>query len=236
MEIFKGIEIVDLCFYLKEEEALVIGDIHIGYEEALNRQGFLIPRFNYEELIKRLKPIFKKIEIKTIILIGDLKHEFGTISNQEWRVTLQFLDFLTEKFKVILIKGNHDNILEPIAKKRNLAIQDYCKIHSIYFCHGHKIPDNKDFKDSKIIIIGHEHPSITFKKRPDEKFKCFLKGKYKNKVLLILPSFHFISEGSDITRESPLSPFISSFKDFEVFVSENNQVLYFGSIKNITAL
>ncbi|MBS3140964.1 metallophosphoesterase [Candidatus Woesearchaeota archaeon] len=236
MEIYKNVEIVDLCLYLKKENILVIGDVHIGYEEALNKRGFMIPRYNYDLLIKKLKEILKQVKPKTIVLMGDLKHEFGSISNQEWRVTLNFLDFLTEKHKVILIKGNHDNILEPILKKRNLEVQDYYKINNFYFCHGHKIPEDNNIKDSKVIIIGHEHPSITFKKRPDEKFKCFLKGKYKNKVLLVLPSFHFISEGSDITIQSPLSPLIKSYKDFEIYVSEDKQILYFGNLKNIASL
>lgn len=40
-----GAEIVDSALLIKD--CLVISDIHLGYEYALNREGFMIPRFQY---------------------------------------------------------------------------------------------------------------------------------------------------------------------------------------------
>src|SRR3989344_7838199 len=182
MEILENIEIIDLCLYLRKEKVLVIGDIHIGLEEALQKQGFLIPRFDIQEVIKRLKSIFSKVEVKKIILIGDVKHEFGTISDQEWRDTLKVLDFLLEKGKIILIKGNHDTILGPISKKRNLEVKEFYKINNMLFAHGDKIVNEK----AEVIVIGHEHPAISFEERRDEKYKCFLLGKFKKSYLIVI--------------------------------------------------
>ncbi len=124
MEILKDIEIFDLALYVKGH--LILTDFHIGYEEALNKQGVLVPRFQFQEIIRRLEKILKKLKgknIEKIVINGDLKHEFGTISDQEWRLTLRLLDFLGKYCKeIILIKGNHDTILGPIAKKRNVKI------------------------------------------------------------------------------------------------------------------
>ena len=39
MEIMEGVEIANLALYIKQLNSLVIGDVHIGYEEALNRRG-----------------------------------------------------------------------------------------------------------------------------------------------------------------------------------------------------
>jgi metallophosphoesterase superfamily enzyme len=39
MEIHPGIEMVDLALYLKKQQALVLADLHIGFEEALAKQG-----------------------------------------------------------------------------------------------------------------------------------------------------------------------------------------------------
>ncbi|MBS3151659.1 metallophosphoesterase [Candidatus Woesearchaeota archaeon] len=228
MEILENIEIIDLCLYLRKEKVLVIGDIHIGLEEALQKQGFLIPRFDIQEVIKRLKSIFSKVEVKKIILIGDVKHEFGTISDQEWRDTLKVLDFLLEKGKVILIKGNHDTILGPISKKRGIEVIEKYKVNGILLVHGDKIIND----DSKIIVIGHEHPAISFKPRPDEKFKCFLVGRYKNKKLIIIPSFNFLNEGNDVTKEEILSPYIKNIKNFRVYVVED-RVRSFELVKNL---
>ena len=126
MNIAEGIKIVDLALFFEKEKALILSDIHIGYEEALNKQGILVPRFHFNDLVKRLAKIYsqikkEKLPVETIIVNGDLKHEFGTISDQEWRETLKFIDLLASKAKnLILLKGNHDTILGPIADKKNI--------------------------------------------------------------------------------------------------------------------
>src|SRR3989338_9988496 len=198
ISINKELQIIDLCLYLKKHNALVISDIHIGYEEALNKQGILIPRLQFQQTMKRIENAMNlalkannQSKFDLIIINGDLKHEFGTISETEWRQTLKFLDFLSAKTeKIILIKGNHDTILEPIAKKRNLEMVDEYALadakdhtsYEYYFCHGDKIPKTAAFKKAKTVIIGHEHPAIALKEDLRvEKFKCFLFGKYTDK-------------------------------------------------------
>ena len=86
MEILDNIELIDLCLYLKKEKILIIGDMHIGLEEALNKQGVFIPRQGVDEVIRRLKKIISKVKIKEIILIGDVKHEFGVISDRNGEI------------------------------------------------------------------------------------------------------------------------------------------------------
>src|SRR3990167_887500 len=133
MEIAKGIEIIDLALYLKPQQILIISDMHIGYEESLNKEGILVPRFQFVDTIKRLERIVDATDIKAIVINGDLKHEFGKISEQEWHETLKALDFLSRHCeKIILLKGNHDNILGPIADKRNLEVKDYFTSEGVY--------------------------------------------------------------------------------------------------------
>src|SRR3989344_4172987 len=148
MEIEKGIKIKDLALIYKDH--LIISDLHIGLEEALNKHGILIPRFQLKEIKQRLEPL------------------------------------LLKKIKVIVVKGNHDTILGPIADKRNLKVVDKYEIDDITIIHGNKIKEI----NTKIIIIGHEHPAVTIKDNiRNETYKCFLKGKYKNKILIVTPSF-----------------------------------------------
>ncbi|MFC1728540.1 metallophosphoesterase [Nanoarchaeota archaeon] len=229
MEISKGIKTRNLLLELKN--TLIISDLHIGIEEALTKQGILIPKFHFKDTIKQLEKDLKKV--KTIIINGDLKHEFGRISDQEWRETLKVLDLLSKYCeKIILIKGNHDNILGPIAKKRKLEIVDYYKIDDIYICHGNSIP--KDLKGVKTIIISHEHPAIRLREKTKvEKFKCFLKGKYKGKNLIVQPSFNPIIEGTDVLKGKMLSPFLKqSLNNFNVWIVAD-KVYDFGKLKNL---
>ncbi len=235
LQIHKNIFIEDLSLFLKKERISIISDIHIGYEEELNEKGILIPRFQQKDLLNKIEEILKKIKPLKIIINGDLKHEFGTISETEWRNTFQFLD-LIKKYceEIILIKGNHDTILEPIAIKRKLSIKDYYKINDYYIIHGNKIPNSKEFKESKVIIIGNEHPAISLKHElRSETYKCFLKGKFRNKILIVLPSFNPITEGTNILKEELLSPFLhQDLRNFNVYII-GDKVYDFGKIKNI---
>ena len=100
----------------------------------------------------------------------------------------------------------------------------------ILITHGHKI----NRKKAKTIVIGHEHPAIGFRRQGRiEKFKCFLRGKYKKQDLIVMPSFCLATEGSDVTKEKLLSPYLKQKLDnFEVFVVAD-KVYGFGKIKNL---
>ena len=231
MNILGKIKAIDLALYL--DSTLVISDVHIGYEEALNKRGMMIPRLQFGEMIKRIEKILSEaVKVEKIIVNGDLKHEFGTISEQEWRNVLKFLDLLAKHCnEVILIKGNHDMILGPIARKRNVKVVDYYLINKILITHGDKIPSKDVLQQASTIIIGHEHPAVSLKDGARvETFKCFLKGKYKGKNLIVLPSFNEVIKGTNIMRDKTLSPFLKqNLDDFEVFAVED-KIYDFGKL------
>lgn len=239
MQIDKNVHIVDLALLI--ESNLVICDVHIGYEEYLNKIGVFVPRFQFKEIIKRLEKIFiqlnKKYKLKKlnkIIINGDIKHEFGTISEQEWRHTLRLIDFFKKYCdEVILIKGNHDTIIGPIANKRGVTVKDYFKLRDVLILHGDKIPRNSILKGINTILVGHEHPAVGLRDAGNtEIYKCFLKGKWKSKDLIVQPSFNLVTEGTDVLKEKLLSPFLTDISNFEVFVVED-KVYRFGILKDI---
>ncbi len=231
-------EIADLGLFI--DNTLIISDLHIGYEQSLNREGIMVPRFQYKMILKRLHEILKRYNVTRVIVNGDLKHEFGRITRQEWMEAKNFIEFLQENFdEVILIKGNHDNFTKFIAEKSDLAVYETYSLGNYIIMHGDKITDDIMTKDNSTIIIGHEHPCIGIRNGERlEKIKCFLKGTYKEKNLIVMPSFNFVTEGSDILHEKPLSPFLKnrSIEEFEVYGVENFEVLYFGKIKDILAV
>ncbi len=250
MEIIQGIEITDLSLFIKKKKILVMSDIHLGIEEEYQKKGVLIPKFHLKDLVKRFEYVFSKVKPETIIITGDLKHEFGGISTQEWRDLLRFFDYLSKHSKkIILLKGNHDPMLGPIAKKRNLEVVKEYQLGDILFIHGDYEPElNKtqsksktslgpdersSAREIKTIIMGHEHPAITLReKAKTEKFKCFLKGKYKGRELLVLPSLNLLVEGTDVLQGHFLSPLLKG-QNFEVFIVEDKEAYYFGKIRNL---
>lgn len=239
MNILPGIKIVGLALYLEKEKALIISDIHIGFEEALNKEGILVPRFQLKSLINELESAIAATHPKRIIINGDLKHEFGTISEQEWRDTLKVLDFLGKNAEEItLLRGNHDTILGPIAGKRNLKTAESLRLGDVLIMHGHRLPEEEDLKGIKKIIIGHEHPAISIRDSiRTELFKCFILGTFNRRKLIVMPSLNLITEGTDILREELLSPFLKkqAIGNFDIYVAAD-KAYHFGKLKSILKL
>jgi hypothetical protein len=234
MEIHPGIEMVDLALYLKKQQALVLADLHIGFEEALAKQGVLVPRFQYKDMIDRLEQIFAKVKPKAIILNGDLKHEFGAITKQEWKETMRLLDYLARKVEeIIVVQGNHDPNILPITSKKGVKVVDELLIDNIALVHGDAPPKAKKYD---VILMGHEHPAVSLREKTRvERFKCFLKGAYKSKVLIVQPSFNVCVEGTDVTKEKVLSPLLADIRACEVFVVDDvrKKTLYFGKVSDL---
>src|SRR3989344_8336119 len=231
MNISKGIGIVDAALWFEAEKVLVINDLHIGYEESLHRKGVLVPRFQLEQIINKLKLILQKTKPAKIIINGDLKHEFGKVLRQEWKEVLHFLDFVLANVpEVIIIKGNHDPIIKPIADKKGIAVVEQYKVGETLIVHGDELVET----NAKRIVIGHEHPAITIREGSKwEKYKCFLKGTWKDKELIAVPSFNPLLEGTDVLKERLLSPFLEEITHFEVYVVGEKEVYYFGKLMNI---
>ena len=238
-EILKGTKPIGLGLFFEKEKLLAITDLHLGYEEMLNKQGVFVPRTNFEAVKKRLRGMLKETgKLNIIVILGDLKHEFGTISKQEWREVIEMLQFLQRKCKkIVLLKGNHDKILGPLAEWEGIQIQEelYITGLGVLFLHGDKIPISENFKKAKTIVIGHEHPAVRLRDAvKGEAFKCFLKGKFKGKNLIVLPSLNSISTGSNVLREKLLSPFLSgqNLGEFEAWLVEG-KAYYFGKMKKL---
>lgn len=232
MEISNDIEIVDLALYFKKEYILIFGDLHIGYEEQMHKKGIFVPKFQTKEIIGKIKSIIEKTNPKIIVVNGDLKHDFGKNSEQEWKDIFRLIDFIKENCKeLIFIQGNHDNFLKTIAAKKNITVVDQYQIKGTLILHGDKLVET----EAKRIIISHEHPAITLKDKGKlEKYKCFLKGKWKNKELIVLPSLNPLSYGSDVFSTRHFSPFVKDKSNFEVFIPNKGEVFNFGKIKDFS--
>lgn len=234
MRINPDLELIDLGIWLNKEKILILSDFHLGYEEYLHQKGVLLPRFQVEEIIQRLKLIFEKVKPKIIIINGDLKHDFSKSLSQEWKEVLKVLQFiLSHCQKIILIQGNHDNYLQTIAAKIKVKVVEELIIGNILILHGDKIKPIP--KSIKTIIIGHEHPAINFREKSKvEKFKSFLKGKWKSKELIVMPSFNPLLEGTDVLKEKLLSPFLTDISNFEILAVGEKEIYNFGKIKKLT--
>lgn len=238
-------EIIDRCLYYKEKGLLIVGDLHLGYEENLNNHGISIPKNQINETIELFERIFEKCELlKEIVLLGDIKHYFSKILKQELEDLDEILGIMNKKMgaggRIIIIKGNHDKLLSYLIKKyKNVELVDEYVLEEIMFRHGDFLDFNnkKQIKEEnkiEILVIGHYHPSIILSDGvKQEKYKCFLYGKSKEikKKLIIVPSFFPLIEGSDILTEINWKIDISEFKI--IILDEKGNLYKFGKVKKL---
>jgi putative SbcD/Mre11-related phosphoesterase len=234
MEIAKGMTVDGNALLIGK--SLVIADLHFGQEESLSKKGVFVPRFQSKDIERLIIGLIEKWQPEELVITGDLKHEFGSILDTEWRNILHFFDkALSVCKRIVILKGNHDIMLQAIAKKKGIELLTSHSVCDTLLIHGDAIPDENLLKKCKAIVMGHEHPAITLRKENRaEKFKCFLKGKFKSKVLVVMPSFNTLTIGMDVLEGKMLSPLLKgSLDNFEVFVPSESEVLYFGKIKDL---
>ncbi len=231
--------------FFPKQGILAVGDLHIGYEYQLQQSGVLIPERQAEEIKEELKKIFdelkeRKFKLKKIVFIGDIKHSFS----YEWKEKNYFNDILAflktyvKDKDIILIKGNHDTIDYSFSDR----LQDYFIEEDIAFTHGHKIFPEVFEKNIRTIIMGHLHPSVIISDSQNikrEKYKCFMIGKFRQKGIIIMPSFLSTIEGTTINNiadeyedEFSIIP-KKSLINFNVFVVGDKEVYDFGKIKDL---
>jgi putative SbcD/Mre11-related phosphoesterase len=230
-EILPGYHAVGLTLHMPEFETSAFSDVHLGFEQALNKHGVLVPPFQYSQVTSHLKEAVAMAKPKRIVINGDLKHEFGSISPQEWAEVLMFLDGL-RKYEVVLVRGNHDTILGPIAVRREIRVVEELRLGTTLFVHGDKEP--VELGGVRTVVIGHEHPCIGLAEEGRvERVKCFLVGKWKGKNLIVLPSLNFVTDGTDVLQERLLSPLLDEVGDFKAFGVDDGRVMEFGRVRDI---
>ena len=127
-----NIKFLNDCLLIKD--VLIVSDLHIGYDEQIYGDS-IFPKIIINNILEKLDNILYdldnlNIKIKKFILLGDIKDNFGNINKTEWREILLLIDYIKNKMnnpKIIVIKGNHDKILSPILKKRNILMRNYYK-------------------------------------------------------------------------------------------------------------
>jgi len=51
------LQLMDLALYLQDGAVLAIADLHLGFEQALNEEGVLVPRSHLKHIEQRLRAV-----------------------------------------------------------------------------------------------------------------------------------------------------------------------------------
>ncbi len=246
MNLNKDIELIDgiAIMYIKSLNSLAVSDLHLGYEGHMAKSGAFIPKANLKKIIADLGKALDKTKAKAIIVVGDIKNEFSNVEEDEFNELYEIIRFCKEKgVELILIKGNHDNFIDRYREPFKLRIYaGEAMIGNYFFFHGDKLPRLPE-KKPKMLISGHEHPSIGLVNAAgrNERLRCFLLGKYKDINLLVLPAISYFATGSDINLQpksrimSPVLKRIDIGKMHAIAIGYGS-TLDFGTIGNLRKL
>ena len=198
IEILPGVRVTkERCLLLDDGPTVVLGDLHLGYERALEEEGMYIPRFNTESIRESLNRIICEYEPRRIVLLGDIKHDFKRTRYEGKEEVRRIIDLLQGAADVICVKGNHDNFLQNILYDTGIMAVDYVDICGFRMEHGH-VDSGK-----RPVIIGHEHPSVRIAGAVSGgvKIQCFLH--MKKEGIIVIPPFSPLSSGSDLSLAGP---------------------------------
>ena len=217
MELLPGIVADGCALYLEAARALVLSDLHIGYEEEMRRKGVLLPQEQRDFFAKELDRLIAAYRPRTVVLAGDVKHEFGRISQEEWSDVLRLIRGVRRRgCDVAVVGGNHDMLIKPILDKLAIPLQKALIIMSprprtnVLIVHGDEDLDSlkkagivteEDLAGVSVILMGHEHPALTITDGVRaETVKCFLVGEFRagrrRYGLVVLPSFNPLVAGT----------------------------------------
>ena len=162
------------ALWIPEMKAVVIADVHLGYESGVFDEPFY-PKMQFREVAERMERLMKRYEPARVIINGDLKHEFSKTPYPEFSEVRDFLDIM-DGARITLVRGNHDNFIVGYLRKRGVEVLDFLETDRFLFMHGHEERESEKMK-----IVGHEHPVIRIRDSigGSARFPCFLVSEKK---------------------------------------------------------
>ena len=126
IELAPGVEVVgDLpAVYVRRLRALVLADLHLGFEEEAAQQGYFVPRIQLLRSLEVLRRGLEETDAEWVIFAGDVKHCFSKLLRSEREELSRIFEFLTreKRVKVTVVRGNHDNYLPIVAERYGVEI------------------------------------------------------------------------------------------------------------------
>lgn len=225
------------CAFHHPTGALMVADLHIGYEATLEDEGFAMPRYQTKEMLSRLTKAIDRFDPALLVVDGDLKHNFDRNLTAEWNDVERFVDDISRRCKLVVMKGNHDNYLATILSKRGLHIRKEVVLGNIKIAHGHET--TVPWKGG--MVLAHEHPAIRLVETTGASVKipCFLLDPNANR--LVLPAFSPFALGSDVIGtpdDERMIPLLSEtgVQDYVAYGFTQGEILNYRSVDALRSL
>jgi len=193
------------ALHLVEEDALVVGDLHVGLETELRAKGVNLPS-QTERMRARLMTMLHDTGARRLIVIGDLKHRIPFSTHQEVRELPWFFGGMPAE--VELVPGNHDvDLAGLIAVETHEA--EGIVVGEVGLLHGHTWP-SEEVMSQPLVVTCHNHPAVMLMDELGHRHKeaCWVRAPFAPKArerypklpqgaeLIVMPAFNALTGGT----------------------------------------
>ncbi|MEW5747270.1 MAG: metallophosphoesterase [Candidatus Thermoplasmatota archaeon] len=181
------------------EDVMVVADLHLGCEAALEQDGLSLPRVQTRKVQRTILDLVERVRPSKLVVAGDLKHNFSRNLSQEWDDVSRFVEGLSGSVPLEVVRGNHDNYLGSILRGLGVPFLKEASVSGVRIVHGHE-----GALDGRPTVMGHIHPSLAPREGPRAGLKdgCFLYS--EEQELLVLPAMSIVAGGVEVVGEERL--------------------------------
>jgi len=145
------------------DRALVVSDLHLGWERLLSQRGVHIPS-QTPKIKNMLLKLINETKPTQLIMLGDIKDAITKVSMEEWKDIPEFFEDIQEKVSEIqVILGNHDGNLEPLLPETiKIVPSSGTRFGDVGLFHGHAWPA-PELLECRSLVTGHVHPTVAIR-------------------------------------------------------------------------
>ena len=188
--VVNGVELICDCSgaaFWEAENLLIVADLHLEKSSCFARHGQLLPPYDSERTLIRLKNVIEKYQPQIVMALGDSFHD-NQASMQLSEKNRQLLEDIVSHYEMIWIAGNHDDEKTEFSGQWTHEIQ----IGPLIFRHEPRIGSQNGE------IAGHLHPALRISRRGMSVRRfCFASDGNR----MILPAFGAYAGGLDLTHK-----------------------------------
>ena len=145
------------------DRALVVSDLHIGWERLLSQRGVHVPS-QTPKIKNTLLKLIKETKPTQAIFLGDVKDAITKVAMEEWKDIPEFFEDIQKQVSDIqVVLGNHDGNLEPLLPENvKIVPPTGTSFGDVGLFHGHAWPA-PELLECRSLISGHVHPTVAIR-------------------------------------------------------------------------
>jgi len=145
------------------DRALVVSDLHIGWERLLSQRGVHVPS-QTPKIKNTLLKLIKESKPTQAIFLGDVKDAITKIEIEDWKDIPEFFEDIQKQVPDLqVVLGNHDGNLEPLLpEKVKIIPASGTSFGDVGLFHGHAWPA-PELLECRSLISGHVHPTVAIR-------------------------------------------------------------------------